>query len=233
MCTIETTKDILLITTSILSVGVSLYGVKIWRKQLKETVEFELARRILKSTYGLRNAIKYFRNSFMITKPYIQKERENLSQEEKRYLECKSAWWERADIMDNALQIYLVNKLEAEVLWGQESCDLLNKLPPICHDLAIKLNFYLGDLDPENRSEERSEESKKFILECKYDLMADPSGNDTLTIKLNSVVEEIERYLKQYLPQKKQSRIKDLFLFFVRLKNKFKRPLPPPPPQQS
>lgn len=203
MCTIETTKDILLISTSILSVGVSLYGVKIWRRQLKETVEFELARRILKSTYEVRDAIKYFRNSLIITKPYMSKEGEDLSQEEKKYLENKNAWYEKADIMVNTLQAYSANKLEAEVLWGQESCDILSKLPSICRDLIISLDVYLNGLDPKNKYEERSKETKDFIKKCKSDVMADTSGDDVITANLNSVVEKIESYLKHYLPQKR------------------------------
>lgn len=64
----EITRLTLEIVNTLVIVGgamIAVVGVNAWKKQLKGSTEYELAKRYLKSVYKIRDAIKYVRNPFI------------------------------------------------------------------------------------------------------------------------------------------------------------------------
>lgn len=197
----EFIKDIISIVVPILGVWIAYSGLKTWKKQLKGTTEFELARRILKSTYGVREAIRFFRAFYKFIKAYIPLEGEILSPEEQQYRQTKTDWLERVERITKELQTFEVNRLEAEVLWGQESSEVLSKLSIFCNRLFVYLKIHLDDINPETRSLGYSTEPGVFKKEMDSWLCANPKKDD-VEIELNSIIKNIEDYLKKHLPKK-------------------------------
>lgn len=60
-------KDIVTILVALVGGGVAIYGLISWKRQLKGKTEYELARRVLRAVYRLRDAIRGIRNPLQST----------------------------------------------------------------------------------------------------------------------------------------------------------------------
>jgi len=63
---ISVIKDITTAIVAIIGVGVAIAGLSTWRKQIKGKTEYDLARRLLKSIYKIRDSIPAVRNPFQL-----------------------------------------------------------------------------------------------------------------------------------------------------------------------
>jgi hypothetical protein len=77
---VEVTKLILeILNTVAICVGaiMAFIGINAWKKQLRGSTEYELARRYLKAIYKIRDAIKYVRNPFISVDEMARAYKEN------------------------------------------------------------------------------------------------------------------------------------------------------------
>src|SRR5258708_31563621 len=116
-------KDIVVAGAAVVGAAVAVLGLNTWNRQLKGGAEYELARRLLKVTYRLRDAIKSVRHPVMwaaeMPAPPEDKAA-NMSHEERSYYGSSRTYqvrWQRVADVRTDLQTEL---LEAEVLWGTD-----------------------------------------------------------------------------------------------------------------
>lgn len=136
-------KDVALGAAAAVGASVALRGLDTWRRQLRGSVEYELARRLLRCTYRWREAIKSVRRPMVwaYEMPAPPKEdRETMSEEEVHHYGYAMAYqnrWEKVVEARDELQTEL---LEAEALWGKE----INTRYNACFALERELYVYLG-----------------------------------------------------------------------------------------
>ena len=92
---------------------VAALGLNTWRRQLLGTHEFDLARRVLKSLYSLRDAVASVRHPFMSTAEAGEIPTDDAAPWE------AYAYQNRWDRVSEAQQDLSVTLVEAEIVWGE------------------------------------------------------------------------------------------------------------------
>ena len=108
-------KDTLITFVAVGGFFIALFGLKTWRKELKGKAEYDLARRILKAVYKIRNSIRNVRNPTM-SGAEIPKSKEATKEAEIRGF--IQAYQQRSVSLYEALADLDVAVLEAEELSG-------------------------------------------------------------------------------------------------------------------
>src|SRR5215212_10812739 len=55
-------KDLVTVFATVIGGGIAIYGLVAWKRQLRGRTEYELARRVLRAVYKVRDAIQGVRN---------------------------------------------------------------------------------------------------------------------------------------------------------------------------
>lgn len=195
-------KDVALGVAAIVGAAVAVRGLNTWNRQLKGGVEYELARRVLKATYRLRDAIKGVRHPVMWAAEMPmppEAEAEKMSRDEMSYYGSSRAYqirWQRVADVHTDLQTEL---LEAEVLWGTDLSKRFEPLNKLERELAVAIRSFLTACDP-NASEgmkaaaHKRQAADRDIL---YDELTDEG--DQFTQDVVRAIAPIEEYLKPHL----------------------------------
>lgn len=194
-------KDITLTITPIIGAYVALKGLSTWSRQLKGSVEYELARRILKCTYSLREAFRAVRNPIMLAEEMVLPEGIDTNEmpiEKQRFYGRQHAYqrrWEKLNLTRAALQTEL---LEAEVVWGEEIIDKFSSVVALQNELWRNVYITLAASNPDESQEYRSvhQEMLRNQRDITYDYL---SEEDLFTQDMKRAIEQVENYLKPHL----------------------------------
>jgi len=185
----EITKLILeILNTLAICVGafMAVVGINAWKKQLKGSTEYELARRYLKAVYKVRDSIKYVRNPFIsieeMTRAYDENDIKDpdFSDNRKTNRAVYSIRWKKVIDAKTELDVEL---LEAEVMWGKKAVDIISDFNAQITKLYVSLKMFL---------EERNIRPDRDII---YDL----GDEDKFNPELNVAIVQIEELLKPHL----------------------------------
>ena len=185
----EITRLILEIINTLAIVGgaiMAVIGVNAWKKQLKGSTEYELAKRYLKSVYKIRDAIKFVRNPFISIDEMAVALKENgvenpdYSNNQQTNRVVYSVRWKKVMEARTDLDVEL---LEAEVLWGKEAVNVVSDLNAQINKLYISLKMFL---------EERS-------IKPNRDIIYDMGDQDTFNPEVKKAIEKIESFIKPHL----------------------------------
>ncbi len=179
-----TLKEIVLTIAAIVGSGVAIIGLTTWRRQLAGTVEYELARRLLKEVYQFREALQSVRfpgGSITIAA---------LKDKEKRYQETREKYVNRYRKVNEARAALDLTLLEVEVLWGVALCSKVQGLYKHDGKLYAFILDYLRAIQKDNELDASTED----IIFC----VGDKDKDDFLK-KLQQDIQEIEKEVKPYL----------------------------------
>ena len=191
-------KDILTAFSAVAVAVVSILGLKAWKKQLKGKTEYELARRLLRTVYKIREAINSVRNPFISSAEIGQALQEiNLKidpSDPDFHAKSQSAVyqmrWKQIGESSTGLEL---ETLEAETLWGAEIKEKLQPLKKNINTLQVNILRYLRSLDHKSGIA-MDDGTDKIIYKMSDDPSKDPFKQDVLeSIKI------IEEYLKVHL----------------------------------
>jgi len=195
-------KDVVLTGAAVAGAWVAVRGLSTWNRQLKGGVEYDLTRRLLRTTYRLRESIKSVRNPVMwaaeMPTPTAE-ERKEMSREAIHHYGQGRAYqlrWDKVTEVRNELQTEL---LEGEVLWGNELHKKYEPLFKLQQELFVTIHTYLRATDPARP--EHSREATQQVFEKRRDVMYDLSGEtaDEFTQDLAAAIVGIESFLKPHL----------------------------------
>lgn len=194
-------KDGVTIAAAIVAIYVAIAGLSAWRKQLAGTTEYEAARRLLKATYTLREAINTVRSPFMgageIARAMKQAGIESLpGQFEVPPAATRAAYQERWKFVSDAMSSLAAEAFEAEVLWGDEVQSVLKPLRSCVAELYGALTIYLDSLS-HTHSQVLPDEEHKRIDATVYSTY-DPNTDKLYKEVLNSIA-AIDRFVRPYL----------------------------------
>ncbi|MFH1582723.1 MAG: hypothetical protein ABIB72_00180 [Candidatus Falkowbacteria bacterium] len=185
---LKTYSDSITALSAVVVTGLAVYGVREWKRQLKGKTDYEIARRYLKATLQMRDAIKFVRNPFVSvgemrsalkehgfnSEEYENKDKTNRAVYSIRWKKVQEAW--------TNLEAEL---LEAEVSWGYEAINTQKSLNSLVKELFAALEIFLSGFS------KFGDENHKLI----YDF----GDQDEFLPKVNNAIKEIKDFLKPHL----------------------------------
>lgn len=157
------TKDVVSIVGTIGALTVGGLGLFTWRRQLRGTSEYEVAKKAILKTYEVQQALQSVRNPML----YLSKEEVEAG---RRLEEEQRIYSERMTYLNEKWAELQTIRLEAKVIWGKEAQDSFNEIQQRIGDLrgAIWLHFwmkgaYAGPGATVDNSPERVRENDKIV----------------------------------------------------------------------
>jgi hypothetical protein len=199
---VATIKDVVLAASAVVGAVVAVRGLNTWNRQLQGGAEYELARRVLKLTYRLRDVIKAVRHPVMwaaeMPSP-SEADAATMSRDEVRHYGTAMAYqarWQKVADVRTELQTEL---LEAEVLWGSELRKRFEALNKLEHELLIAVRSFLDVSDPRTHEARKQAVFKRQqgARDVMYDDLSDKG--DEFTQDVVRAIQPIEDYVKPHL----------------------------------
>ena len=189
-------KDILTVLATAIAGVVAVKGFQTWKNELHWKTEYELAQRLAKATYKVRDAIAGFRDPLPIGTE-VQKVI-NAGLEDKKIYNSKlyaraveEVYLKRWQAVQEDLRELDAVSLEVEAIWGEIALERLKPLKE-CTNLLFKyMQMHIQNL---KKQEYSAQETTNGVL---YDSTDSPSNG--FSKKITEAVRKIEDFLKPYL----------------------------------
>ncbi len=157
------TKDVVSIVGTVGALTIGGLGLFTWRRQLRGTSEYEIAKKAILKTYEVQQALQSVRNPML----YLSKEEVEAG---RRLEEEQRIYSERMTYLNEKWAELQTIRLEAKVIWGEEAQDSFNEIQQRIGDVrgAIWLHFwmkgaYAGPGATVDNSPERVRENDKIV----------------------------------------------------------------------
>lgn len=192
-------KDVVLAIAGAVTAVVAVLGLKTWSRQLRGTADFEVARKLAKATYKLRDEIQIYRSPLIRSSEFPDGQRDDGSTDRTEksanaYGHVFSARWEPVYA---ALQEFDTQTLEAEALWGTSVRTKTDELRRLLRVLGAATEAYI---DNERSGGEHFKSDREFGVKIRSEVFASPQAQDNeLSNKFQSAVQAIEVELKPHL----------------------------------
>jgi len=187
-------------SSGLAGVFVAWAGLRTWRAQLRGNTEYDLARRVLRGVFKVRDALQSVRNPFISSGEFLLAAREagrdpNSSSAFSDPLSQELVYdrrWKAVAAAQAELQIEL---LEAEVLWGAPIRDLDLQLRKPVAELYVAMVQYLRALSSPPHPGSRHEE----LIEKRIVTLNFAGEADDFTTTINHAVDGFQTFLKPRL----------------------------------
>jgi hypothetical protein len=188
------TKDVFSIIGTISVIIIGIVGLTTWRRQLKGTSEYEVAKKAILLTYEVELSIQGVRNPMLhLPKDEVEAGRQ-LEAEQKIYSD-------RFVVLENKWAELQTIKLESKVIWDKSAADSFNEVQDIIGKLrgGIWLHFwmrgaYAGPGAKVDNSAERKIENDKIVYYI--------SEDDEFSLKIKHAVQNVENFFKDKVRSK-------------------------------
>jgi len=182
-------SDAITAISAIIIVSLAIYGIREWRRQIKGKTNYEIARRYLKASLNLRNAILYVRNPFIPaiemqtalkehgfkSEEYTDNVKTNIAVYSRRWKKVQEAWTDlEAELLD------------AEVSLGADAVNVSSPLIALVKELFAALQMYIDG------------HRQKIKDELIYN-QGSPDNPDEFSKKITDAIEKIKEFLKPHL----------------------------------
>ncbi|MDP3559858.1 MAG: hypothetical protein Q8R79_05895 [Legionellaceae bacterium] len=188
-------KDVATIITLSIGAYVALQGLHTWKRQLKGSQNYNLAKSMLINLYKYRESIDQFRRPAILGNEYPKfspEESMNMSLQEKSYQEKTHTYQQRWSNLTQVRPILLESLIESEVLWDEDLRTHFKQLFKLESQLYFAAVNYLEAIKPYSEQGNIEKSDKDLI----WDTL---SENDPFRVKINEVIYEIEKQIKPYL----------------------------------
>ena len=198
-------KEIIITLSVITGAIVAMWGLRTWKAQIKGKTEYDLARRLLKAIYKVRESIRIIRAPF-ISSSEIVKAMENagysdqeIEQKIHSYESDQAVYQSRYNHLADSMSELRVELLEAEVHWGKEIHEHMKPLNKSVGKLRININRLIKSKKRRNEGGYKlTSEEVNEMDEVLYEISQNPD-EDAFTKEVYSAVEELEEYIKPHL----------------------------------
>ena len=192
-------KDSIIAAAAIGGVFVAHEGLQTWKTQLRGTVEYELTRRLLRSTYRYRDGFSIVRHPVMFSAEYPSlPEGFKGTRADERFHGLSGAYSTRWDRLQEARRELDAELLEAEVVWDGTIRERYAKLFKLQGELFAVVSCYLSACNP--RSSDAARDADEQFLRDRRDALYETNlPEDKFSLELRSAILEIESILKPHL----------------------------------
>jgi len=194
-------KDILTGLAALTAAIVAIWGFRTWKKQLHWKTQYDLAQRLVRATYKVRDAIAWVRNPLQITAEIDQAIQEaniegDRTKDRKVNARIQEAVykkrWQNVLEADTELDSVL---LEAEAIWGTSVKEKFEPLANCMGNLSMAIGYYLHRLNNPKIALDEKEFWKEDHILNDYIGQEDNFFSD----EINAAVRQVEDFLKPYL----------------------------------
>ncbi|HAT1776023.1 hypothetical protein D7217_11305 [Legionella pneumophila] len=193
--TLTNIKDFVTIITLSIGAYVACIGLQTWKKQLKGSQNYNLAKSMLINLYKYRESLNQVRHPAIWGNEYPKfspDELINMSPQERSYQEKTHAYENRWSNINQIKPILLENLIESQVLWKQDLSTHFQKLFKLEFQLRTAVIHYLQVIKPHSAKDSLEKSDEDLI----WDTL---NENDPFRIKINEVIYEIEKHVKLHL----------------------------------
>lgn len=179
-------------------------SLKSWRQQLTGRTQYELARRLLRCVYKVRDEIRSVRNPAIFPGEFVEASTEagiehDSSKPGFSHEQTRAVYHRRWRRLVDAISDFDVELLEAEVLWGQEITEQMLPLRQCINKLGININRLLDSGDPNiHRRRALSRKHQEEMSAVIYEVSTNPA-EDEFTAEVNAAIDPIEKFIRPYL----------------------------------
>jgi len=198
-------KDVFTALATITAAVIAILGLQTWKKQLKGKTEYDLASRLLRAIYKVRNSFIEARNPSPDYDEIIQAAKEakiedypNLTSESFVRREQARYNIRLKKVRDAFVELDSIS-LEAEALWGQVVIENLRDLNQCAAKLNLNIQHYLRSLSESSTEYDRNAERE--IETIIFDWPDNPNDNP-FTNEINEAIKRVEIFLKPRLKLK-------------------------------
>jgi hypothetical protein len=186
--------DVLSVLGSAATLVLALLGLNTWKKQLKGTSEYALAKKAILHTYELEHAFQAVRNPMIFLDKEAVENGRRLEEEQRIYDERMNHLYQHWAILKTT-------RLECKVIWGQSAFDSFNELESCIGKLkaALWLHFWMKGayVSPGATVEEdpaRRRENDQLIY--------DTGDENEFTQKIRSGILQVEKFYADKVREK-------------------------------
>mgnify|MGYP006431591917 CR=1 FL=1 len=198
-------KEVVITISAIIGSIVAIWGLKTWKAQIKGKTEYDLARRILKAVYKVRESINTIRVPFITTRE-IEKAMQDTGYSEQEikekihsYKSDQAVYNYRYKSLSDSMSELRVELLEAEVHWGKE---IYERMKPLNESIGkLRVNIFRLIRLKKRKSQggiKLTKEERKEMDEVIYQISQDPEEN-AFTKEVHLAVEHLEEFIKPHL----------------------------------
>jgi len=186
---LNTNSNAITAISAIIIAAFAIYGIREWKRQMKGKTNYEIARRYLKASLNLRNAILYVRNPFIPVSEMQEALKEHgldsveYSDHVKTNIAVYSRRWKKVQEAWTNLEAEL---LDAETSWGVDAVNSSVPLITLTKELFAALQMYLDG------------HRKKIKEEIIYN-QGTPSEPDEFSKKVTEAIDKIKEFLRPHL----------------------------------
>lgn len=195
---ISIAKDWLTLIIAGCGVWVAWQGLKTWRRQLKGTSQFDVAKRLMLKVYQIRRDIEYCRESYrsIPVLTHYQDGKPIPEREQERYSRNKEML-ERYNVIVRTLSEIEFILFESEIILDKKARNIFKPIEDVCYLLRYSIDEYIIVCDPRYKDMSGSEDSSNQYRELLRVIFS--KKNDDIQTKINSTVAEFEKLIKPYI----------------------------------
>ena len=193
-------REAVVAIAGICGVYIAFRGLAAWKHQLTGNAEYELARRLLRTTYAVRDALRSVRSPLMMSSEIdeaVQNAYPESSEEQRTEADQNAAVynarWQR---VNSALSDLAVERLEGEVLWGTTLNEKFDPLLSSISDLRMAIRRHLQS-DGNRRPVMTPEQHEKNDAVVFF--TSDDPDTDEFSGQVQTAVATVEDFLRPKL----------------------------------
>ena len=193
---ISATKDIILIFAAIITAKVAIEGLQNWNRELRGKADFELARNLIRSTYKLRDELRYCRSPWKPMNEFPEgydPTKRTQSGEAEAYSFLYTNRWKPVAI---ASQEFETQTLEAEALWGPEFKPKTDEMRQCVRNLQVSIEALITNYANDGEDFKSDHDFKKSV---KNDVEEIRKDENPLTLKINAAIQAIENEIRPHI----------------------------------
>jgi hypothetical protein len=195
-------KDIATIASLAIAAIVAIKGLQTWRRQLQGTADYDLAKRLLKAAYRLRDSLQAVRNPFMSAGEIQHAMKEaglefKPTDEQFNAASTAAAYQLRWKPVVEAYQALELEVIEAEALWGPSAKSAIIAIRKTVNSLSVAIDLTLRDMQPGARGI-LDNESRQTFQRILYSISHKPE-DDAFLKELTDATAEMEAIARPYL----------------------------------
>jgi hypothetical protein len=197
---IKTVSEVL----TAIAAAFAIWGLNAWKRQMKSQASYEVARRLLRAAYRVRDALNSVRNP-LVTNIEQRNAEKAVESEPDIYMDAlqdKPAASKRAmyklrwEALNKPLSDLELEVLEAEVLWGSKIRQSVVPLNKSIMELVATIDQYLNQFEVDG--EKLEGDAKQKVRATLYRHAVRPEENE-YEKKLSAAVGEIEKLVRPFL----------------------------------
>lgn len=193
-------KDIIISLSAVTTACIAFNGLHKWKKELKGKVYFDIAREHIRSTYKLRDEIEFARSAATFSHEYPDYYDSFEKDPLKRAEAYRYIYTNKIEPVRLAVQNFDLTTLESEALWGKVIKQKSRKLRSMYFRLSSAIHSYIDDIESGG---DNFRHDPKFRKEVRADLWIQPTENDSFSVEMINIIDEIESEIRPYLDKNK------------------------------